>query len=290
MWRGTAGDSYIGQWSEGKASGFGVHIWENKDKYEGEWLNNLRHGNGSDFFHNGDQYVGQYKLGKPHGFGQYKWANGSTYTGSFKDGFKQGQGKWQRRPKANGSQKGNAYEGQYANDKKHGVGYFVWESGNTYAGNYKNDERSGYGVMRWTDGSVYMGIWDRGIQSGIGVMVFPDKHTRAGFFEDNVFKKPLLQLREIDPYRKKLSKECVKVMEDFVLKRSSVPQGKHEGRSKPIENEDDDLPSPVRRLNASEMAVQTEIDMNTFNKFKRDPNLDDSSTHSKTVKAQQDHI
>ena len=74
-------------------------------------------------------------------------------------------------------------------------------------------------------------------------------------------------------------------MEDFVLKRSNVPQGKDEGRSKTIENEDDDLPSPVRRLNASEMAVQTEIDMKTFNKFKNNPNLDDSSTHSKTIKA-----
>jgi hypothetical protein len=48
-------------------------------------------------------------------------------------------------------------------DKKHGVGFFEWESGNSYAGEYKNDERSNYGVMRWTDGSVYMGMWDKGI-------------------------------------------------------------------------------------------------------------------------------
>jgi hypothetical protein len=48
-------------------------------------------------------------------------------------------------------------------DKKHGVGYFEWESGNSYAGNYRIDERNGYGVMRWTDGSIYMGMWERGI-------------------------------------------------------------------------------------------------------------------------------
>jgi hypothetical protein len=44
-------------------------------------------------------------------------------------------------------------------DKKHGVGYFQWESGNSYFGEYKMDERDGYGEMKWTDGSIYKGIW-----------------------------------------------------------------------------------------------------------------------------------
>jgi hypothetical protein len=73
--------------------------------------------------------------------------------------MKHGQGKWRRRLKG----KGNFYEGSYFKDKKHGVGYFEWESGNSYAGGYKVDERSGYGVMRWTDQSSYFGLWEGGI-------------------------------------------------------------------------------------------------------------------------------
>ncbi len=29
MWRGTKGDSYIGEWKIGKADGYGVHTWIN---------------------------------------------------------------------------------------------------------------------------------------------------------------------------------------------------------------------------------------------------------------------
>ena len=114
---------------EGKAQGYGVHTWPNKDKYEGEWLKNLRHGNGSDFFDNGDQYVGQYVNGKPEGFGQYKWVNGSNYTGTFSQGMKHGHGKWRRKPSLDkhpkstrfpknttATQQSNYYEGSYLND------------------------------------------------------------------------------------------------------------------------------------------------------------------------------
>ncbi len=82
--------------------------------------------------------------------------------------MKHGLGKWRRKSQG----KTNFYEGNYFKDKKHGVGYFEWESGNCYDGVYQRDERSGYGVMRWTDGSSYHGLWENGIQSGIGVVTF----------------------------------------------------------------------------------------------------------------------
>jgi hypothetical protein len=34
---------------------------------------------------------------------------------------------------------GNRYEGQWANDLKHGKGKFKWQGGNTYEGQYVND-------------------------------------------------------------------------------------------------------------------------------------------------------
>lgn len=46
--------------------------------------------------------------------------------------------------------------------------------------------------MLWTDGSMYEGEWIRGIQHGIGRMVFPDGTAKEGYFENNVFKYPLM--------------------------------------------------------------------------------------------------
>ena len=41
MWTGVDGkENYIGQWVDGKAEGYGVHVWANGDKYEGEWREN----------------------------------------------------------------------------------------------------------------------------------------------------------------------------------------------------------------------------------------------------------
>ena len=91
-------------------------------------------------------YIGQYNFGKPEGFGQYKWENSSNYTGEFLNGLKHGHGKWKRKPFTD--DKGtrfNSYEGEYHLDKKHGEGFFEWESGNTYKGGYFEDERHGYG-------------------------------------------------------------------------------------------------------------------------------------------------
>ena len=69
MWKGLQGDSYIGEWKNSKADGYGVHTWKNGDRYEGEWKECLKHGNGTDIFGNGDSYVGHYVMGKPDGVG-----------------------------------------------------------------------------------------------------------------------------------------------------------------------------------------------------------------------------
>lgn len=69
MWHGCDGDSYIGQWRNSKAEGYGVHIFSNGDRYEGEWKDCLKHGKGTDLFNNGDVFIGYYKLGKFEGFG-----------------------------------------------------------------------------------------------------------------------------------------------------------------------------------------------------------------------------
>lgn len=51
-------DSYIGEWRNGKAEGYGVHTWSNGDRYEGEWKKCMKNGRGTDIFANGDKYSG----------------------------------------------------------------------------------------------------------------------------------------------------------------------------------------------------------------------------------------
>lgn len=60
-----------------------------------------------------------------------------------------------------------------------------------YKGCYKDDERHGYGEMFWTDGSCYKGEWQHGIQNGVGKMEFPDGRVKEGYFENNVYRKPI---------------------------------------------------------------------------------------------------
>jgi hypothetical protein len=38
---------------------------------------------------------------------------------------------------------GNTYEGQWANDLKHGKGKFTWKEGNKYNGDYFKDKMHG---------------------------------------------------------------------------------------------------------------------------------------------------
>lgn len=62
--------------------------------------------------------------------------------------------------------------------------------------------------MYWSDGSIYRGFWSEGVQSGLGLMIFKDGMRKAGFFENNVYKKPLSKIGEFEQFEKR-SKETV---------------------------------------------------------------------------------
>lgn len=225
VWKGIEGDSYIGSWVDNKADGYGIHTWVDGDRYEGEWKACLRQGKGTDFFSNGDVYVGVYADGKPCGKGQYKWFNGDTYIGEFKESMKHGQGKWKQLP-TNPAEpnKFNSFEGKYENDVKHGWGCFEWEAGNKYTGNYRFDERDGWGTMEWIDGSQYSGHWKKGIQQGLGIMNFEigekkTKKQRAGFFENNIFIKPLTSRDEMRDFEQDMPAEYKEKLLEYLASR-----------------------------------------------------------------------
>lgn len=52
--------------------------------------------------------------------------------------------------------------------------------------------------MSWIDGSKYHGQWLDGVQEGFGVMLCDNGKIRAGFFEKNVYLKPLYSMHELE--------------------------------------------------------------------------------------------
>ena len=99
------GESYDGQWHEGKYNGQGTYIFG-----EGKWK--------------GDKYEGEYKNGKREGQGTYTFSDGKKYTGSFKNGKMHGQGILT-------SSNGNSYEGKWENGKYLSIKSFEKEANTT---------------------------------------------------------------------------------------------------------------------------------------------------------------
>ena len=42
------------------------------------------------------------------------------------------------------------FEGYYINDKKEGIGKYIWENGEYYIGQYKNGLRNGKGILYYS--------------------------------------------------------------------------------------------------------------------------------------------
>ena len=63
------GESYNGEWKDGKKHGMGIYTWADGSFYNGEW-----------------------KEDKRHGMGIYTWADGSFYNGEWKDDRMHGMG------------------------------------------------------------------------------------------------------------------------------------------------------------------------------------------------------
>jgi hypothetical protein len=50
-------------------------------------------------------------------------------------------------------------------------------------------------------------------------MIFPDQKKRAGFFEKNVFRKPINSINDIGPYKNKLAPDCLSLIEECIARQ-----------------------------------------------------------------------
>ncbi len=67
-------------------NGLGTYKWSDGDTYKGEWKDGKFHGKGEYFYSNGSRFVGAYKNGKKHGEGLFIKPNGDKYEGTWELG------------------------------------------------------------------------------------------------------------------------------------------------------------------------------------------------------------
>ncbi|CDS37559.1 junctophilin 1 [Echinococcus multilocularis] len=133
------GGSYVGEWCENRAHGFGIATGpDNQGEYSGEWNMGFE-SRGVYVWPSGNLYAGGWLKGKRHGEGvqiKGRW----IYRGAFTSGF----------------------YGRYG----------VKESLTTcarYEGSWHLNQFDGFGVETNSDGSIYAGAWSKGMRQGLGV-------------------------------------------------------------------------------------------------------------------------
>ncbi|CAM9683938.1 unnamed protein product, partial [Phaeothamnion confervicola] len=87
---------------------------------------------------------------------------------------------WVRQPGRNGGVLRKQYAGDWAFDKREGVGVQVYEDGGRYEGKWAAGARSGQGKMLYANGDAYEGAWAGGKRNGIGVLRRPNGDSFEG--------------------------------------------------------------------------------------------------------------
>lgn len=76
-----------------------------------------------------------------------KYTNGNFYDGEWANNKKNGIGKYYY------AITNEIYEGSWVNNKKEGKGKAIYAFGDVYEGFFANNNRNGYGVLKFKDGS-----------------------------------------------------------------------------------------------------------------------------------------
>jgi hypothetical protein len=147
----SRGDTYEGNWVDGRKSGKGTYVWKNGDKYVGEWKNNKRNGEGEMFYATGNVYKGEWSANKARGEGVMRYKNKDVYKGLFKNGVPGGQGKMVY---ANGDR----YVGNWVDGLPSGKGAYHLKNGDKVFANWKaGDIEKGSTKYRFAKGIEYKG-------------------------------------------------------------------------------------------------------------------------------------
>ena len=171
-----SGDTYEGDFKDGKRHGKGVYSWKDGKKYEGRFENGIIEGKGTFTWSSGNKFKGNYKNNKIDGRGIFEWADGRRYEGEYKDGKMEGYGiySWPD---------GYRYEGAFKKNLRHGTGIYAQANGERYQGKYVEGKKQGKGVYEWPDGRRYEGQYFQDEMHGAGILLYANGDIFSGQFE-----------------------------------------------------------------------------------------------------------
>ncbi len=161
VWTYGNGDTYQGDWRDGKPNGFGQYRKANGDVYEGQFSQGFMHGRGTYRFRFGDVYRGQMVNGRITGKGTMNYKNGNQYEGEWLDGLRNGKGKLVYTS-------GTSYDGTWIKDQKGGYGLTIYSNGDRYLGAYIEGRPHGHGIRTLATGDVFRGTFSNGVPHGVG--------------------------------------------------------------------------------------------------------------------------
>jgi len=148
--------------------------------YHGQFVDNMLNGEATQIVKNPDEMY--------------------TYTGHFDRDEKNGQGKIQYEM-TSAKNPGCMYEGEWKNNKMHGLGIFTFQDGSQYHGAFINDViRSSKGVMKFVNGDQFIGDFSNlfkvgnnyvGLPKGTYVVANDDQTVYTGQFYGILDKQPI---------------------------------------------------------------------------------------------------
>lgn len=137
----SKGFEYSGTWFENKRHGEGRETWNNGMSYKGEYSNDLKDGYGELILADGTHFTGYFSKNQFHGFGVLNRPGICEYTGPFSNGQRHGKGKTIYT-------NGDIYEGEYFMGKRSGKGSFTTKSSQeSYEGEWHDDKPHGIGYV-----------------------------------------------------------------------------------------------------------------------------------------------
>ncbi len=95
-----------------------------------------------------------------------EYNNSDYYHGQMKNGLRDGFGKLVMKSR------GFVYEGEWAEDKQHGLCRYQYSNGDKFEGQIKNGHTSDFGRACLSDGTKYMGELENGKAHGQGILTF----------------------------------------------------------------------------------------------------------------------
>ena len=126
-------------------------------------------------------YAGDMVAGKRDGHGTYVYDNKFfQYQGEWRDNKKHGMGVFSM---SNGSQ----YEGEFRDGEMTGQGKRTWPDGSAYTGDFLEGEMHGSGVHLGVDGTSYDGQWCQSRRHGLGTLTQADGLCYDGEFKAHKF-------------------------------------------------------------------------------------------------------